>query len=89
MDINVITEEKLEEKLETLFAKHLAKTQPVSTPETQKEDEPRPMLSPEAEKFLGCSRQKLYSLRKKGLIKAHVLGGRVYYFKSELLAAMK
>jgi hypothetical protein len=56
----------------------------------QKSDEPEsPVPEREARAFLGKSRSGLYSLRKKGKIKAHILGGRVYYFKSELIAAMK
>ena len=57
----------------------------------QKSDEPEsPIPEREARVFMGGkSRSGFYSLRKKGKIKAHILGGRVYYFKSELLAAMK
>ena len=49
----------------------------------------QPISQPEAIKFLGKSRQTLISWRKKGVINAHVLGGRVYYLRSELLAALK
>jgi len=48
----------------------------------------QPISQPEAIKFLGKSRQTLIKWRKKGVIKGHVLGGRVYYLKSELLAAL-
>lgn len=52
-------------------------------------EEPEPITPREAERLLGRSRQCLYNWRKKGIIKAHVLGGRVYFYKAELLAAMK
>ena len=49
----------------------------------------QPISQPEAIKFLGKSRQTLIAWRRKGVINAHVLGGRIYYLKSELLEAMK
>jgi len=49
----------------------------------------QPISQPEAVKFLGKSRQTLTAWRKKGIIKAHTLGGRVYFLKSELLQALK
>jgi len=49
----------------------------------------QPVSQPDAVKWLGKSRQTLTAWRKKGIIKAHVLGGRVYFLKSELLEAMK
>jgi len=49
----------------------------------------KPISQPEAIEFLGKSRQTLIAWRRKGVISAHMLGGRVYYLKSELLAAMK
>ena len=54
-----------------------------------KQETEQPISQAEAVKFLGKSRQAFYSWRRKGLIKAHVLNGRVWYFKSELIAAMK
>jgi hypothetical protein len=60
-------------------------TAPIPEPDNSAE---QPISQTEAIKFLGKSRQTFYSWRQKGVIKAHVLGGRVYYFKSELLAAM-
>lgn len=51
-------------------------------------DVEQPISQPEAIKFLGKSRQTLIKYRKKGLIKGHVLGGRIYYLKSELLEAI-
>jgi len=55
---------------------------------TSIEESERPLSQPEAIKFLGKSRQTLIKWRKKGFIKGHTLGGRVYYFKSELIAAL-
>lgn len=48
----------------------------------------KPMSQPETIKFLGKSRQTLIKWRKNGIIKGYSLGGRVYYLKSELLAAI-
>lgn len=52
-------------------------------------EEERPISQPEAVKFLGKTRQTLIKWRKKGVLKGYLLGGRVYYLKSELLAALK
>jgi len=49
----------------------------------------QPISQREAIEFLGKSKQTLIAWRKKGVISAHRLGGRIYYLKSELLAAMK
>lgn len=49
----------------------------------------QPISQPEAIQFLGKSRQTLIQWRKKGIIRAHTLGGRVYYMRSELLEALK
>jgi hypothetical protein len=57
-------------------------------PETSPSIE-QPISQPEAIKFLGKSRQTLVAWRRKGVISAHRLGGRIYYLKSELLDAMK
>jgi hypothetical protein len=73
-----------------LFAEKLAseilagqpKPQP-ARPQTEK-----PISQPEAVRFLGKSRQTLIAWRKKGLIKAYQLGGRIYYKPSELVAAL-
>ena len=53
-----------------------------------KEEAEKPIPQHEAIAFLGKSRQTFYSWRKKGIVKAHLIGGRIYYFKSELIAAM-
>jgi Helix-turn-helix domain len=64
------------------------------TPPATSSNEPysqveQPISQPDAVKFLGKSRQTLTAWRKKGIIKAHTLGGRVYFLKSELLQALK
>lgn len=53
------------------------------------QEQEQPINQTEAIKFMGKSRQTFYSWRRKGLVKAHVLGGQCYFFKSELLAALK
>ena len=52
-------------------------------------DEERPLPQNEATKFLGKSRQTLASWRRKGIIKAYRIGGRIYYKPSELVAALQ
>jgi hypothetical protein len=49
----------------------------------------RPVSQKEAIQFLGKSRQTLSKWRKEGRITGHKLGGRIYFLKSELLAAMQ
>jgi hypothetical protein len=49
----------------------------------------QPISQEEAMRYLGKSRQTLASWRRKGFITAHVLGGRIYFLKSELLSALK
>lgn len=72
------------------FAEYLARqfhpSAPKPTPKTEIE---QPISQPEAIVFLGKSRQTLTAWRKKGIVKAHTLGGRVYFLKSELLEAVK
>jgi nitrogen-specific signal transduction histidine kinase len=68
------------------YANRMIAGQPKAT--TKQEIEP-PISQPDAILFMGKSRQTFYSLRKKGIIKPHLFGGRIYYFKSELIAAMK
>lgn len=55
---------------------------------TAQVDSEKPISQQEAVTFLGKSRQTLIKWRKKGVIKGHTLGGRVYFLKSELLAAL-
>ena len=68
-------------------ANNVLKEQPKPTPPKQETEQP--ISQAEASIFLGKSRQTLISWRKKGLIKAYHLGGRVYYKTSELLKALK
>jgi hypothetical protein len=63
------------------------KQQQPAAPKVQETEQP--ISQPEAIKFLGKTRQTLTAWRKKGIITGHVLGGRVYFLKSELLAAIK
>jgi hypothetical protein len=51
--------------------------------------EEKPFSQSEAIQFLGKSRQTLVVWRKKGVIKAYRLGGRIYYKPSELVAALE
>ena len=57
------------------------------TPE--KEEIEKPISQSEAVEFLGKSRQTLIAWRKKGLIKGYRLGGRLYFMRSELVAAFE
>jgi hypothetical protein len=59
-----------------------------SAPPKKQQETERPIPQAEAIEFLGKSRQTLTTWRKKGIISGHKLGGRVYYLKSELLAAL-
>lgn len=60
------------------------------TPATPNPDqEEKPLTQEEAIKFLGKTRQTLSSWRRKGIIKAYRLGGRIYYKPSELIAALE
>jgi predicted DNA-binding transcriptional regulator AlpA len=70
------------------FAESLLKCKPETLVKQEPQTE-QPISQPEAIKFLGKSRQTLIKWRKSGTIKAHTLGGRVYYLKSELLAAIQ
>lgn len=49
----------------------------------------QPISQAQAIIFLGKSRQTLISWRKKGLINAYRLGGRIYYKPSELVSALE
>ena len=71
----------------TAYADRISESKP--EPTKTEEIEP-PIPQSEAIKFLGKSRQTFHTWRKKGIIKAHIMGRyRVYYFKSELLSGMK
>jgi hypothetical protein len=49
----------------------------------------KPITQDEATKFLGKSRQTLTAWRKKGIIVAYRIGGRIYYKPSELVSALE
>ena len=49
----------------------------------------QPISQSEAVVFLRKSRQSLLKLRRNGDISARILGGRVYYLRSELMACLK
>jgi excisionase family DNA binding protein len=70
------------------FAEKLISDRPSPTIETSQVTE-KPLSTKEAADFLGVSRQTLYDLRKKDKLKAHALGGKVYYFRQDLLDALK
>lgn len=82
------TEEDLK-KFASICAKQAISELAATKPEPAKDEPEQPLTPREAEKFLGKSRQTFYSWRKKGLITPHILGGRIFYFRSELLAAMR
>ena len=83
-----LTLEQIEPFFKNWIQDVLQSEKPQAAQELNNEIE-QPISQPEAVKFLGKSRQTLISWRKKGIITAHILGGRVYYIKSELLEAMK
>lgn len=85
MDVIVTTPDEIR----AIFNDCLANVNPISKPVPPDKEVERPISQPEAVEFLGKSRQTLTAWRKKGIIKAHILGGRIYFLKSELLAAMK
>ena len=53
-----------------------------------KQEIEKPIPQNEAFSFLGKSRQTFYKWRRKGIITGHTLGGRIYFFKSELIEAL-
>ena len=85
-DVLVILHEKdLEQLAEKIAAKFKINAEEI-TIESKKE---KPLTQTQAAEFLGRSRQTLINWRKKGVIKGKRLGGRIYFFESELLDAMK
>lgn len=48
-----------------------------------------PIPQKEAEEFMGVTHPTFLRWRKQGKVTGHTLGGRVYFFKSELLAALQ
>jgi len=77
--------EKIAEKIASKFIED--RNDLVAAAPEQKQEKPLTQL--QAAEFLGKSRQTLISWRKKGIIQGKRLGGRIYYFESELLDAMK
>lgn len=49
----------------------------------------RPMTQTASMDFLGVTRPTFMRLRKQGKIKGHTLGGKLYFFESELLEAIR
>lgn len=64
--------------------KLLANKESPSNPEQEK-----PLSQSEAIKFLGKTRQTFVNWRKKGLVNAYTINGKLYYKKSELLDALQ
>ena len=85
MDVIVTTPEEIR----AIVNDCLANAKPACKPEPPTKEVERPISQLEAIEFLGKSRQTLAAWRKKGVITAHQLGGRIYYLKSELIANMK
>ena len=67
------------------FAEDLIAQRTTPTPS----DPDEPISQADAMELFGKSRQAFYTWRKKGLITAYSVGGRLYYKKSELLDALK
>lgn len=58
-------------------------------PPSSGDDLEQPVTQKEAMKFLGQTRQSFFNLRRRGIIKGYKLGGRIYFYKSELRAALE
>lgn len=71
------------------YADKIQSGQEKSTKSTHEYEAEKPMTQPQAIKFLGKSRQTLIQWRKKGIIQAYRLNGRIYYKPSELTAALQ
>ena len=84
--ILLVKAEDLEQFAEEIASRIIA-GQPAPQPARPQTE--KPISQPEAVRFLGKSRQTLISWRRKGLIKAYQLGGRIYYKPSELVAALE
>lgn len=82
-----ITRDDLRSMVSECIQEALKKPKPA--PSLPNQNIEQPISQPEAIQFLGKSRQTLIQWRKKGIIRAHTLGGRVYYMRSELLEALK
>jgi len=81
----VIREYDLDALAEKIVSKFKSDTDQIAV-ESKSE---KPLSQKQAAEFLGRSRQTLINWRKKGIIQGKRLGGRVYFFESELLEAMK
>ena len=87
MELIITTEEKLREIVSQCLRE--ANFQQSAPPPPATTDVEAPISQPEALRFLGKSRQTFSKWRKEGKIKGHVLGGRVFFFKSELISALR
>lgn len=81
-----ITRDDLKSILAECMREVITKDKPDPTTDQSIE---QPISQPDAVLFLGKSRQTLLDWRRKGIIHAHTLGGRVYFMRSELLEALK
>ena len=79
---------EITEKLQSLENLILAMQPVQQIPTVTNKVEP-PISQSEAVVFLGKSRATLINWRKKGVITAYHLGGRIYYKRSELLSALQ
>jgi hypothetical protein len=63
----------------------------VETPPILKEGQgnERPIPLKEALEFTNLTRQGFYNARRRGEVETFKLGGKLYFFKSQLLAALK
>ena len=85
MSNNPFTEitEKLESIENLILAMQPTKQIPTGTKVEQ------PISQVEAIQFLGKSRQTITNWRRKGIITAYHLGGRIYFKPSELLSSLQ
>lgn len=79
--------EEITTKLESIESLILAMQPVKQIPVGSKVEQP--ISQAEAVIFLGKSRQSLINYRKKGVIQAYKLSGRIYYKPSELLSALQ
>ena len=79
--------EVIEEKLTNIEKLILAMAPVKQIPAGTKIEQP--ISQSEAVEFLGKSRQTIINWRKKGIINAYHLGGRIYFKPSELLSALQ
>ena len=84
------------QELDQLLGGHgIAKPDPAQSvkdqlpPPSSGDDLEQPVTQKEAMKFLGQTRQSFFNLRRRGIIKGYKLGGRIYFYKSELRAALE